>query len=469
MTLNTYNKKRSFTETSEPIGTKKSKETGVLHFVIQKHDARRLHYDFRLEYKGVLLSWAIPKEPSEDSSVKRLAIEVEDHPLEYRHFQGTIPEGNYGAGTVEIWDKGTYTSRGESTREGIEKAIAAGLKKGHVEFTLQGERLQGDFDLIKLKNSEKGNEWLFIKRSSGTIAPTKSSKSIKEKVSAFTNESKIYYPDEKITKGDVLDYYNKIAPYILPYLKDRPVVMRRYPEGIDGVSFVQKDLATHPEWIKTFPIQHEGKVVNYLDAKNVKSLQYAVNLGSIEIHAFNTPYSDLDHPTFCVIDLDPEKIGFDAVIETAQTVHEILETAGVPSYCKTSGATGLHIYIPLHGKYSIEQSQQFAKLVAYLAHQKLPKITSIERLPAKRQKKVYLDFGQNNFGQTLVCPYSLRAKKGAPVSTPLEWKEVKAGLDPLKFNIKTIFKRLQSKGDLFKPVLGKGADLTKALKKLESL
>ncbi len=163
MTLKTYRKKRSFEETSEPKGAKAAKSTSVLHFVIQKHDARRLHYDFRLEYKGVLLSWAVPKEPSEDTSVKRLAIQVEDHPLEYRHFEGTIPEGNYGAGTVEIWDKGTYTSHGQTDKKAIEKEIAAGLAKGHLEFTLDGERLHGTFNLIKLKNTEKGNEWLFFK------------------------------------------------------------------------------------------------------------------------------------------------------------------------------------------------------------------------------------------------------------------------------------------------------------------
>ncbi len=292
-------------------------------------------------------------------------------------------------------------------------------------------------------------------------------KSIKKKVSEFTNEDKVYYPKEKYTKGDVLAYYEKIAPHILPYLKNRPIVMRRFPNGINSDSFVQKDLITHPEWIETYPVQHEGKVVNYLSINDVKSLLYAVNLGSIEIHAFNTTYDDLEHPTFCVIDLDPENISFDAVVEAAQVVHDILESVGIASYCKTSGATGLHIYIPLHEKYTIEQSHQFAKLVAYLANQQLPKTTSIERMPSQRQKRVYLDFGQNNRGQTLVCPYSLRAKEGATVSTPLDWKEVKKGLDPKKFNIETIFKRLDTKGDLFKGVLGKGADLTKALKKLE--
>lgn len=286
----------------------------------------------------------------------------------------------------------------------------------------------------------------------------------------LTNLDKVFWPKEKYTKGDVVAYYRTISKYILPYLKDRPESLNRYPNGIRGENFYQKDVDHEPpSWVKTKQIYAEsvGKKINYLVCNDEATLVYLANLGCIELDPWNSRISKLDYPDYLIMDLDPEHTGFDVVIEAAQVVHGILEQAQIPNYCKTSGASGLHICIPLGAKYTYDQAKEFTHAIAMLAHQQLPKTTSIERSPAKRQRKVYLDYLQNRRGQTLASVYCLRPKPGAPVSAPLEWKEVKPGLDPTAFNIKTIFPRLKKKGDLWKPVLGKGIDLMKAIKALQ--
>lgn len=193
------------------------------------------------------------------------------------------------------------------------------------------------------------------------------------------------------------------------------------------------------------------------------------NLGCIEINPWNSRSGNLGKPDYLIIDLDPEDIGFDAIIKVALEINKILKSAAIKSYPKTSGARGLHIYIPLGGKYTYKQAKQFCEIIVSIAHQKLPSITSIERSPSKRKGKVYLDYLQNKRGATLAAPYSVRPKQGATVATPLRWNEVKKGLTPKKFTIKTIFKRLNRVGDLFKPVIGKGIDLEKSLSKLKKL
>jgi bifunctional non-homologous end joining protein LigD len=286
----------------------------------------------------------------------------------------------------------------------------------------------------------------------------------------LTHLDKLYWKSDKITKGDLIEYYEKISRYILPYLKNRPCVMHRYPDGVPGIHFYQKDTGKNlPRFVKTSPIQHAERKINYLEIQNKQSLLYAANLGSIELHTIHAPFSRLKKPDYLIFDLDPTSVSFDAVIETAKALHEIFDEIRVPSFCKTSGATGLHIYIPLHGKYDYDQVKPFASLVAILAHRRLPSLTSLERSPAKRQKKVYIDIGQNHATQMVACPYSVRGKPHAPVSTPLSWKEVKRGLDPVDFTIKTVPRRLASKGDIFKKVLGRGIDLNAALKRLDRL
>ena len=279
-----------------------------------------------------------------------------------------------------------------------------------------------------------------------------------------TNLNKIYWPGENYTKKDLLDYYTNIAPFILPYLKDRPIVLHRFPDGIEGSDFYQKNIDfPHDKWIKTFPLRHEGKVVNYLLINNVKSLLYAVNLGSIDLHPFMSRIKKLESPDYCVIDLDPQMNPFKIVVEVALVMHEILQEAGIVHYCKTSGGKGLHIFIPLHGKYSYEQSRQFAEIISHLVHKKIPKITSLERNPQKREKKVYLDYLQNRMSNTIVATYCVRPRPKALVSTPITWEEVNKDLDPSAFNINTIPTRLKEIGDIFKLVLGAGINIKNVL------
>ncbi|MBI4049240.1 MAG: DNA polymerase LigD [Candidatus Doudnabacteria bacterium] len=274
-----------------------------------------------------------------------------------------------------------------------------------------------------------------------------------------TNPDKVFWPKEGYTKGDVIDYYHAISKYILPYIQNRPQSLNRHPNGIKGENFFQKNVkGLAPKWAKTYH--------NYFVATDEASLIYMVQLGCIEINPWFSRLGHLDKPDYLVLDLDPLEIDFKRVVEAAQTIRQILSKAGVKSYCKTSGATGLHVYVSLGAKYTYEQAKHFANIVAILTNKRLPKTTSVLRMPHKRRRKVYLDFLQNRKGQTLACPYSLRPKPGATVATPLKWSEVKPGLNPKKFTIKTIFPRLKKHGDLFKPVLGKGIDLKKALKLL---
>ncbi len=889
MGLAQYKKKRRFNETPEPVGGKASGKE--LLFVIQKHDASRLHYDFRLELNGVLKSWAVPKGPSLQPKDKRLAMLVEDHPMDYRSFEGIIPEGNYGAGTVIIWDQGTYEPVGEfRNRKEKEKHLEAAFEKGSVKIRLHGEKLNGEFALVRTKGrgdnswllikhrdefaieddvleqdqsvisgktieelagdkdartwqsnkklfdkaaprktksrkkstngkttnpskvsgaaeaampeditpmlatlvsepfdqpgwlyevkwdgyraisyldgervtirsrnnkdfnkkfypivtaleswkinavvdgeiivvNEKGHpdfnalqdwrseadgqliyyvfdllwldgyslmemplrerkkllaslvpdsgiirmsenfdvsanelfqqadklslegimakkenapyipgsrskDWLKIKTqkhqevviggytrnekttkpfsalltgvyekgklvstgpvgtgftvktqkeilarlkpheiakcpfevepdynkpsrfrpnppkaevtwikpvvvaevayrakskdgslrhpsfrgiredkkaadvvfehpiTTGTVvesvkvrkgtlakarklvkAPAKeerktllnpSDETQVRKINGhelkFTNLSKVYWPDEGYTKRDMLNYYYQIAPVMLPYMKDRPQTLNRFPNGINGKSFYQKDVTGKvPSWLETYPYFSEGdqRQKHFLVCTDEASLLYIAAMGCIEINPWSSRSQTSDHPDWCIIDLDPDKSNtFDQVVEAAQVTHQVLEAIGVTSWCKTSGSTGLHIYIPLAAKFTYEESKEFARALVKIVHNELPGFTSIERKVSDRKGKMYLDFLQNRPQATVAGPYSLRPKPGAPVSMPLHWDEVKKGLSIRDFNIKNAVARVRAEGDLFQGVLGKGADINKAM------
>jgi bifunctional non-homologous end joining protein LigD len=287
----------------------------------------------------------------------------------------------------------------------------------------------------------------------------------------FTNLSKVYWPEDKVTKRDMFNYYYQVAEYILPYLKDRPQSLNRFPGGIHGPSFYQKDVkGKAPDWAETFPYENgEGEKKEYLVGTDEASLLWMASLGCIEMNPWFSRVQSPDNPDYCVIDLDPDKHTFDQVVEAALETKKVLDAIEVPSYCKTSGSTGMHIYIPLNAKYSYEQSQMFAKIVVNLVHEQIPDYTSLERMVAARKGKMYLDFLQNRPGATIAGPYSLRPKVGATVSMPLHWEEVKPGLKMKDFNIFNAIDRLKVEGDLFKGVLGKGIDLKKAINKAKSV
>lgn len=795
MSLEEYNKKRDFAQTSEPNGDL-GKEN--LHrFVIQRHRASRLHYDLRLEVGGVLKSWAVPKGPSMNPDDKRLAIETEDHPVKYLHFEGSIPKGNYGAGKMRIWDTGTFESVGDF---GAEEA----LRKGDLKVKFHGDKLKGTFALVRTRRQDGQKHWLLIKKkddhsvtsnydaedyapqgivkslndsdvikpmlataadgifskagwiyelkwdgyrvlasisqgnvnlysrnginynnkfsklaqdldniphdvildgevvildeqgkpqfqqlqnydstspadlrfyvfdilflnghstldlsllerksllpdvleglemtyycehvesmadafykkaikngmegviakkadsvytpgyrsekwlkikgtrseealicgytdSKGSVfgslilgmyregelqylgncgtgfsssvqqellqkmqgletqkspfrqkinlkgrtpnwvkpelvceikfsewtesgrmrhpvykglredkslsdektankSSQKSSKvssnalDINDRTVNVTNLDKIYWPGEGFRKYDLIDYYIQVSEYMIPFLKDRPQNLHRHPNGIEKEGFYQKDNeGLLDSWIETLKICSTSakRDIQYLLCQDEASLIYMANLGCIEVNPWNSRKNSLDQPDYVVIDLDPsEKNIFEEVIEVAQVTQEILESANIEAYCKTSGSSGIHIYIPLGAKYSYEEGREFTKLICYYVLERTKGLTSMDRAVKNRKNKIYLDYLQNRRGQTLAAPYCARPKPGAPVSAPLHWNELKSGLKIKDFNIKNMPARIVENPNLFNGVLGEGLDMAKALEALNRL
>ncbi len=288
----------------------------------------------------------------------------------------------------------------------------------------------------------------------------------------LTHQDKVFWPEEGYTKGDLLAYYQAVHSFILPYLRDRPLSMLRHPNGIKGKSFFQKNVEYDvPDFMETRKIrsEHEGRAIRYLIANNLEALLYVVNLGCIELNPWNSRIESLDHPDYLIIDIDPSTNGFKDVVQVAKTARKVLDEACVESYCKTSGKRGLHVLVPMPmgAAYTYEQTRVFAELLANVIHAELPGLTSVERSPAKRKGKIYLDFLQNRKAQTLASPYCARPWPGATVSAPLEWKEVNSRLNPAKFTIKTMPDRLKRRGDLWEGMLEQKTDLDYAVSCLE--
>jgi bifunctional non-homologous end joining protein LigD len=524
MGLETYHKKRDFRRTPEPKG--KISRAHRRRFVVQEHHASKLHFDFRLEMGGVLKSWSIPRGPSLDPSEKRLAVPTEDHPVEYLKFEGHIPEGEYGAGEHMRWDEGTYEVTGE------ESALEQ-LEKGRLNFTLKGEKLRGAFTFLRMARSW-GEQWLLIKsrdefaepgwklklrmettsqseefrkREEGSAqkqavkkarkysSPVKNadgkaipvSRAFKEKelsgdvlvkigkdVIPLTNLDKVYWPDEGYTKGDLLKYYYEVSKYILPYLKDRPLIMKRYPAGIKGHFFHQHDVDEAPRFVRTVALEadEDRHVVDYVVGDNLQTLLYMANLGAIERHPWHSRTRDLERPDWFVFDLDPgEGVAFTTICEVALSVREALARVRLKSYPKTSGSRGIHVYVPIEPRYDYETIAHFAERIATIVAKENPKVATVERsLKRRKRGQIYMDHMQNARGKSVVAPYSVRPKAGAPVSAPLEWKEIeKCKFTPQDFTIKNIWKRLERKGDLFKPVLNARQRLDTAIEAVEHL
>ena len=288
----------------------------------------------------------------------------------------------------------------------------------------------------------------------------------------FTNLNKIYFPKKKVTKRDMINYYYLVAPYMLPYMKDRPQTLIRYPNGIDGKCFYQKDVTGKvPVWVKQFPYSSEnGGDRNFLVCTNEASLLLIASMGALEMHPWSSRVQKPNNPDWCIIDLDPSDTNtFEQVIIAAQTTKDVLTSIDVPCYCKTSGATGLHIYIPLGAKYTYEQSKEFGRVLVTIIQSKIPEFTSIERIVKNRSGKLYLDFLQNRPQATLAAPYSLRPKPDATVSMPLHWEEVNKGLKMKDFTIFNAVERIKQTGDIFTGVLGKGINLKKTLQNIEKV
>ena len=480
-----YNRKRDFAKSPEPKG-KVEKGNDPPVFVVQEHHATRLHYDFRLEVDGVLKSWAVTKEPSSDPSVKRLAVQTEDHPLAYADFEGDIPAGEYGGGHMDVWDRGTY----EPATKG--RSAAEALEAGKLEVDLRGKKLKGRFALVRMKGRGAGDNWLLIKMkdqhagrgantgsetskasatAAGELAPsrTKPTKSASKKARptstgapqrvAFSNIDKVMFPETGVTKGDLLHYYLNVADKLIPHLRDRPVTLERLPDGVgEGKPrFWQKNTPTYyPKWIPRIDLPtDEGKSVQYALVNDPETLAYLVNQGTITFHPYLSRVSNLDRPDLVVFDFDPGGAKFSDVVRIANTLHQILEKAGVESFPKTSGKSGLHVMVPWTQAGGFDEASAWAKQVAAQVVAALPDVATTERMKDKRRGRVYVDVIQNGPGKHVVPPYVVRATPGATVSTPLDWKEVTAKLDPRMFDVKTVFKRLNGRPDRMASLAGR--------------
>jgi bifunctional non-homologous end joining protein LigD len=536
MGLETYRKMRDFRKTPEPRGS--VSKTNRNRFVVQEHHASKLHFDFRLEMDGVLKSWSIPRGPSLDPSEKRLAVETEDHPVEYLKFEGQIPEGEYGAGEHMKWDGGTYRALGEG-------AAAEQLEQGRLDFELKGEKLRGAFTLVKMKRRE--GEWLLFKRTDefaeagwelrlrkpvdgvetiggkakgkgrkakgkgedggtlkvageGHVKKFDTSKAagggkavavgraLKSKklggdvnvraageVVHLTNLDRVYWPEEGYTKGDLVRYYHEIARHILPYLKDRPLIMKRYPSGIRGPFFHQHDVNEAPEFARTVALEAEDggrHEVDYIIGDNEATLLYMANLGAVERHPWHSRVADLEHPDWFVFDMDPgEGVTFETICDVALGTRDMLERLGLESYPKTSGSRGIHVYVPVKPVYSYEQIAELAEQIATVVAREHKDVATVERSKRKRGARViYVDHMQNARGKSVVAPYSVRPKPGATVSAPLEWKEVeRKKIKTADFHIGNMLARVGRKGDLFAPVLKKRQRLEDVFDKAREL
>lgn len=694
--LDDYRRMRDFGATPEPDPARPGTRSGPPVFVIHRHAARNLHWDLRLEMEGVLRSWAVPRGFSYDSSEKRLAVRTEDHPLEYEHFDGIIPAGQYGAGSMTIWDRGTYQLVSVDDTRTPEQAV----ERGELKVILHGRRLRGEWHVVKTSGGPKhwllfkskdlyagpagdsvlgvdltpareldaGRElaieevlhaqgpvepfsdadWLFEaeldgrralarKRAHGTsfatrdgelvlpqiaaemdhaltglraedalldgvlvvsdeherpsraaldaalesgqldrvvfyafdlltwngldlralgtlerkqalrailprnpervlfadhvagegqslaavasagglpaliakraqapyalpssgaacwlripLAPGQPRGSLSEALAAapnaqrpsrvrFTNLDKQLWPADAsstwidgrpVTKGELISFYEDAAGFLLPHLRDRPVHMNRFPDGITGKSFYQREAKQHtPAWIRSVPIASDSKSkqVPHIVCDDRDTLLWMANAASIDLHPWLSRVSTLDSPDWTVLDLDPKQAPFAHVVRIARAAGKLLTGIGLRPLLKTSGASGLHIFVPLLEGYSYEQSRMFCEAVARALCRELKDIATVERAIAARDGKVYLDFGQNRRSQTIVPPYCVRPVPGASVSTPLSWDELDGSLTPRQFTFDAVRERLERHGDLFRAALTDRQDLLPAIEGL---
>ena len=503
-TLLDYDAKRDFAVTSEPRGARaRAASKGSRSFVVQKHDATRLHYDFRLEHDGVLWSWAVPKGPSLDPSVRRLAARTEDHPLEYASFEGVIPHGEYGGGPVIVWDRGTWTPEGDPS---------AGMEKGHLRFTLEGEKLKGAFHLVRTKAARGTKEsWLLFKskdeharagteivdeqpqsvssgrtiesltqgspssespskKSTSKKSPSKKSPSkrsvtrdaptartsgasddaeatraqtIADALAAMslgfsiTSPDKVLYPDDGVTKADVMGYLAWIAPRMLPFVKGRPLMLARCPEGLAGQCFYQKHAGTGvPEPIRSVAIPEKTKRGATLVIDDVAGLVALGQIGALEIHTWMCDAARPEAPNLLTLDLDPDaSVAFDQVIETALALRRILEDLGLRAFVKTTGGKGLHVVAPVAEGHDWDTHETAAQaIVTHLARRAPARYLTVAS-KAQRRGKIFLDWLRNLRGSTAVAPYSLRSRPRAPIAMPLTWDELERGIDPSTYTL----------------------------------
>ena len=434
--LTKYNNKRNFNITSEPIG-KILKNNKKLTFCVQHHIARKDHFDFRLEYNGTMSSWAIPKGPSYNPKDKRLAIKVEDHPISYKNFEGTIPKGEYGAGTVMLFDLGYY------------KIIK--YEKNLIKVILYGKRLKGMWTLTHFKD----DNWLLIKDHDfyeNYIDITKYKRSIKTnrtmkeiKDNEKKKEILLTSPNKKIigniTKKVIFNYYKKVAPYMMPYLENRIISVVKAPSGINNKIFFKKHLENQKRYLEKINISSKNdKEKDYYYILDEIGLLSEVQMNSYEFHIWGSNASNKNKPNMMVFDLDPDKsLSLDKLRLGVKHLKEILDNLNLKSFLKTSGGKGYHICIPFKNNLTWKKFYKISEDIANIIEKTHSELFTTNNRKEKRKNKIFIDYLRNQKSATFVAPYSVRLRKNAPVSMPIAWNE----LDKIKPNEITIYKAIK--------------------------
>jgi len=497
-----YKAKRDFDTTGEPSGAASNLPVGH-RFVVQRHRASHLHYDLRLEAAGVLLSWAVPKGPTLDPAVKRLAVHVEDHPLDYFDFEGIIPEDEYGGGDVIVWDWGTWESDDDTDPVGA-------VERGDLHFNLDGEKLAGRFVLVQRGRTER--DWLLIKKDDdaahGGWNPEDHPRSVK---SGRTNDEVLAAPAQTwsssaswaaptadelaalddlsgrarwqvgecavplsglddvvfpatggqrpLTRRDLVRYLTTMAPTILPYLADRAIVLHRYPDGIghDGI-WHRSALRNAPDWIRRW--RHDdatsGKAADAIVVESAAALAWLAGQGVVELHPWLSTVDDPQRPTWAMVDIDPgASTTFDDVLALARLHRTALDHLGLEARPRVTGRRGIQIWIPIARRHSFDETRAWVESLSRMVASTVPDLVSWEWEIDRRKGRARLDYTQNAINKTLVAPFSPRPAAGAPVSVPIEWDELDdPELRPDRWTIDTVGARLAEHGDPLAPLVG---------------
>ena len=516
--LASYRRKRDFTATPEPAGEPRE-STGQRRFVVQRHRARSLHYDLRFEIDGVLVSWAVPKGPTLDPNVRRLAVHVEDHPIEYLDFEGVIPGGEYGGGDVIVWDRGTWQP---ARTDDPAKAVA----EGELHAELRGEKLRGRLVLIRRDQPDHENDWLLLHKhdeyavegwdpedhprsvisgrtndevkadpvklwrsdkpaseAEEELTPTTierpDTSALEElgkegvwdvfgRVLKVTNLDKVLFParqgEKPVTKRELLRYAALIAPTILPYVEGRAMNLHRFPNGADRNGFWHKELPDHvPGWLPRWdnPLADPGETTTYLVVDEPAALVWAANFGALEWHAWTSRTDEPERPTYALFDIDPgERTSWDEVLELARLHRTAFEKLEVRAQPKVTGSRGIQVWVPIRRGPSFDETRAWVEQVERTIGKLVPDLVSWKWQKSQRGGKARLDYTQNAINKTLVVPYSPRPRPGAPVSVPIGWHELDdPDLRPDRWTIRTVLDRIDEEGDPFRGVLVQDQDL----------
>ncbi|PWN02881.1 ATP-dependent DNA ligase [Nocardioides silvaticus] len=514
-----YRRMRDFRRTPEPAGEAASDGDGARRFVVQRHRASRLHYDLRFEIDGVLVSWAVPKGPTLDPETKRMAVHVEDHPIEYLHFEGVIPSGEYGGGDVIVWDTGTWEPAKTD-------APAAQLADGELHAEMHGEKLRGRLVLVRRGGSDGDadkEQWLLLHKhdehavdgwdpedhprsvltgrtndevkedpdriwKSGAPAadaeetllpdpvPDEAIAALEEmgkqgtwevfgRELKVTNLDKVLFPgDPPVTKRELLAYVARTAPVAVPYLEGRAINLNRFPDGADTKGFWHKELPAHaPDWLPRWdnPEADKGETKTYLVVDEPAALLWAANFGALEWHPWTSRTSAMHEPTYALIDLDPgEKTTWDQLLDLARLHRTALDHLGVLGRAKVTGKRGIQIWIPIRPGYTFDETRAWTEKLSKTVGKVLPDLVSWKWEKKERKGLARLDYTQNAINKTLVAPYSTRPAAEAPVSVPIGWAELDdPDLRPDRWTIRTVLDRLEERGDPFQALLGVEQDL----------